>query len=107
MFGCCYSVCTVCSAEAASWRTISYSRACEKNKENIESVASQWIESLTQCKRMCFFNSNCIAIDWFKKAKWCNLFEQACTKPLEDKNGASSFMLLHGGDTSHSRHAGA
>ena len=107
MFGCCYSVCTVCSAEAANWRTISSSRGCEKNKENIEAVASQWMGTLDQCKRMCFYSSNCVAIDWFRNTKWCNLFDDACKKPLQDQNGAASFKLLHYSDTSHSQQAGA
>lgn len=49
--------------------------------------------TLESCKAFCKETVGCVAIDFFTKTAWCNLFDEVCSEPLASSNGASSYSL--------------
>ena len=81
--------------------TISDSRGCSDNREGIAPIYSETLKLeqsststlLAACKMWCSSEEHCVAIDYFRKTRLCNLYSRACAKPLATHNGASSYKI--------------
>lgn len=77
------------------WKAIDRSRACEENNEGIGFVAHRLnVPEMTICKDMCTRKADCVAFDFFRDLASCSLYNEACTGPLADRHGASSYELV-------------
>merc|ERR1719326_1575852 len=73
-----------------TWRTISLNKACESSKEGVSPLAKaggRKEESLEACKKACMTRLECIAVDYYKKTSWCNLYDEGCKTPLSTADG--------------------
>lgn len=76
------------------WVTINSSAACEQNAEGIHRSSCLGAGyTLGSCKLACQATSACVAVDFYRKTGWCNLFNEACTAPQRMKWDASSYKL--------------
>ena len=81
--------------------TISDSRGCSDNHEGITPIYSETLKPkrssssalLAACKMWCSSEEHCVAIDYFRKTRLCNLYSRACAKPLATHDGASSYKI--------------
>mmetsp|Transcript_28540 Transcript_28540/g.52383 ORF Transcript_28540/g.52383 Transcript_28540/m.52383 type:complete len:673 (-) Transcript_28540:48-2066(-) len=73
------------------WETINEGAACETNSEGIKKMMGKAGHKLDTCKALCSSTVNCMAIDYFKSTKWCNLFNAACKNPQRIADGSSSY----------------
>ena len=91
------------------WEPISVSSACEleanmpsrelrrlKEETPQAQVKKHFLHEagLECCKKRCEAACWCVAVDYYEDSGWCNLFEQACTKPMLQKDGGSSHKLM-------------
>jgi len=81
------------SPTTASWSTISSRAACESNSEGIERTYGAKKHTLQSCKTACESMGGCVAIDFYRKTGWCNLFKTRCRHPHKTDSGASSYAL--------------
>ena len=75
------------------WEPIDRFRACEINNENVHSIVDLQVKSIQRCQLLCQAAKHCEAIDWFNSSSWCALYKKPCTKPLQEKHGASSYRI--------------
>jgi hypothetical protein len=77
------------------WKAIDRSRACEENYEGIGHIAHRLnVPEMSTCKDMCTRKADCIAFDFFRDQGHCSLYNEACTGPLSDRHGASSYEMV-------------
>jgi len=81
------------SPTVSKWSVISTSAACEKNDDGIKRSYGEKKHTLQSCKTACEGMSGCVAIDFYKKSGWCNLFNRQCSTPQKTDSGASSYAL--------------
>merc|ERR1712110_125153 len=82
------------------WVVISSTKACEVNDEGNTRTFGGRGFSLESCRNRCMTTTGCVAIDFYTVSGWCNLFNQACTNPLRQKAGSSSYKLVQSGSDS-------
>ena len=51
------------------------------------------MKDLDACKAACAKKPSCKAIDFYRKTRWCNFFDRACTTPTASHDGASAYRL--------------
>ena len=90
---------TCSKAIACIWTPISWTAGCLSNDEGIGMMSEEQSLSLVECQSACVARMRCAAVDFFKKSGRCILFQYACSKPLQDGEGVSSYRLERGLDT--------
>merc|ERR1719510_2341730 len=76
------------------WATISSTKACEVNNEGITRTFGRRGFTLETCQQRCLNTEDCVAVDFYARSGWCNLFNKACTNPLREKAQSSSYRLV-------------
>merc|ERR1712117_238002 len=85
-----------CGAPVSSneWATISSTKACEVSNEGITRTFGRRGFTLESCQQRCLNTEDCVAIDFYARSGWCNLFNKACTNPLRERGQSSSYRLV-------------
>jgi len=78
------------------WEVIDANKACENNREGIQRTFGHRGFTLETCQRRCEQTDGCNAIDFYSRSGWCNLYNEACTNPITERGGSSSYRIANG-----------
>eukprot|EP00929_Paragymnodinium_shiwhaense_P106306 TRINITY_DN7158_c0_g1_i1.p2 TRINITY_DN7158_c0_g1~~TRINITY_DN7158_c0_g1_i1.p2 ORF type:complete len:579 (+),score=178.56 TRINITY_DN7158_c0_g1_i1:82-1737(+) len=85
-------------AASSLWSTIDAQNACQASKEGVqhfkEFKGDDGGFALRDCQQLCENNGRCTAIDFYRTTRYCLLYEQACTEPSANHDGASSMRIV-------------
>lgn len=87
-----------------NWEPIDEHQSCQKNSEGIKPDVTYEASNLDHCKQRCKRRAKCIAVDYYQRTGTCNLYSEACHRPMEKKDGSSSHMITRAGLKFHVIH---
>lgn len=81
------------ASASESFSAISETAACEGSSD-IRRLGTPKVKNLEGCQQQCRRTDGCMAVDFYSKTSWCNLYDRACSKPSRAHDGASSYKRL-------------
>jgi len=79
---------------AGDWQVLQATKACQRNDEDIKPAAAiSGVESPLRCMQICERRWGCLAVDYYAKTKYCNIYRNVCSNPAAEHDGASSYRL--------------
>eukprot|EP00927_Polykrikos_kofoidii_P040145 TRINITY_DN34366_c0_g1_i1.p1 TRINITY_DN34366_c0_g1~~TRINITY_DN34366_c0_g1_i1.p1 ORF type:complete len:839 (+),score=136.21 TRINITY_DN34366_c0_g1_i1:120-2636(+) len=100
-----YSKGAIVNSPGNVWGSIHESRACQGSPEITQLGDALVPVEFDGCQEACARRKDCNAIDYYKKTKWCVLYDKPCAQQTHGHDGASSWRLSRGVSSKNALHS--